>query len=111
MLLRHSSQLHEPSPNATVDATYLPALLASKHYCDHTNYCVQSIETMKHVDTETQAILDVHRTTTREDSDPEVCAQLTRRCPGELVSLAADKGNTDYVRLFVNLGPVAHHTS
>jgi len=92
VLLRHSAQLHDPSPHAALDATYYERSPASKHYCDRTNYRVQTIEATKLVDTETQAILDVHCTTTREGSDAEVCLQLARRYPGELHSLAADKG-------------------
>jgi len=92
VLLRHSAQLHDPSPHAALDATYYERSPASKHYCDRTNYRVQTIEATKLVDTETQAILDVHCTTTREGSDAEVCLQLARRYPGELLSLAADKG-------------------
>jgi IS5 family transposase len=91
-LLRHSAQLHDPSPHAAVDATYYERSPASKHYCHRTNYRVQTIEATKLVDTDTQAILDVHCTTTREGSDAEVCLQLARRYPGELLSLAADKG-------------------
>ena len=92
VLLRQSAQLHDPSPHVAVDATYYERSPASKHYCDRTNYCVQTIEATKLVDTETQAILDVHCTTTREGSDAEVCAQLARRYAGELQTLAADKG-------------------
>ena len=92
VLLRHSAQLHDPSPHAALDATYYERSPTSKHYCDRTNYRVQTIEATKLVDTETQAILDVHCTTTREGSDAEVCLQLARRYPGELLSLAADKG-------------------
>jgi len=91
-LLRHSAQLHDPSAHVAVDATYYERSPASKHYCDRTNYCVQTIEATKLVDTATQAILDVHCTTTREGSDAEVCAQLARRYAGELQTLAADKG-------------------
>jgi IS5 family transposase len=92
VLLRHSAQLHDPSPHAAIDATYYERSPASKHYCERTNYRVQTLEATKLVDTETQAILDVHCTTTREGSDAEVCLQLARRYPGELLSLAADKG-------------------
>jgi IS5 family transposase len=92
VLLRHSAQLHDPSPHAAIDATYYERSPASKHYCDRTNYRVQTIEATKLVDTESQAILDVHCTTTREGSDAEVCLQLARRYPGELLSLSADKG-------------------
>ncbi len=92
VLLRHSAQLHDPSPHVAVDATYYERSPASKHYCDRTNYRVQTIEATKLVDTDIQAILDVHCTTTREGSDADVCAQLARRYPGELQSLAADRG-------------------
>jgi len=87
-----SAQLHDPSPHVAVDATYYERSPASKHYFDCTNYHVQTIGATKLVETATQAILDVHCTTTREGSDADVCAQLARRYPGELRSLAADKG-------------------
>jgi IS5 family transposase len=92
VLLRHSAQLHDLSPHVAVDATYYERSPASKHYCDRTNYRVQTVEATKLVDTETQAILDVHCTTTREGSDADVCAQLARRYAGELQTLAADRG-------------------
>jgi IS5 family transposase len=91
VLLRHSAQLHDPSPHVAVDATFYERSPASKHYCDRTNYRVQTIEATKLVDTDTQAILDIHCTTTREGSDADMCAQLARRYPGESQSLAADK--------------------
>jgi len=37
VLLRHSAQLHEPSPHVAVDATYYERSPASKHYCERTN--------------------------------------------------------------------------
>jgi IS5 family transposase len=92
VLLRRMAQLHDPSAHVAVDATHYERPPASKHYCNRTNYCVQTIEAAKLVGTETQAILDVHCTTTREGRDAEVCAQLARRYAGELQTLAADKG-------------------
>ena len=74
VLLRHSAQLHEPSPYVAVDATYYERSPAIKHYCDRTNYRVQTIEATKLVDTNSKAILDVHCTTTREGSDADTCA-------------------------------------
>jgi len=73
VLLRHSAQLHEPSPHVAVDVTYYEQSPASKHYCDRTDYRVHTVEATKLVDTETQAILEVHCTTTLEGSDPKVC--------------------------------------
>ena len=92
VLLRYSAQLHETGEIGAIDATYFDRSRASRHYCRRTNYRVQTMKVTKLVDTETQAILDVHCTTTREGSDAEVCAQLARRYAGELQTLAADKG-------------------
>ncbi len=92
MLLRHSAQLHELSPHVAVDATYYERSPASKHYCDRTDDRVQTVEATKLVDIETQAILEVHCTTTLEGSDAEVCEQLAAVPAGELLTLAADKG-------------------
>ena len=92
VLLRQSAQLHEPSPHVAIDATYYERSPASKHYCDRTDDRVQTVEATKLVDTETQAILEVHCTTSLEGSDAEVCEQLARRYGGELRTLAADKG-------------------
>ncbi len=88
VLLRHSVQLHEPSPHVAVDATYYERSPSSKHYCDRTDYRVQTLEATKLVDTEMKAILEVHCTTTLEGTDAEVCEQL-----------AADKGyDSQYLR-------------
>lgn len=92
VLLRQSAQLHDPSPYVAVDATYYERSPARKHYCDRTNYRVQTVKATKLVDTETRVILDVHCTTTRGGSDTEVCAQLARQYAGKLQTLAADKG-------------------
>jgi hypothetical protein len=67
-------ELYDPSPHVAVDATCYERSPASKHYCDRTNYRVQTIEATKLVDTNSKAILDVHCTTTREGSDADMCA-------------------------------------
>jgi len=64
---------------------------ASKHYCRRTNYRVQTLKTTALVDTESQAVLDVHCTTEKRH-DTQLGWQLARRNVGELHSLAADKG-------------------
>jgi IS5 family transposase len=53
---------------------------------------VQKLKVTKLVDADTQAILDVHCSTTCEGSDADLCAQIARRNAGDLLSLAADKG-------------------
>ncbi|RQG89381.1 IS5 family transposase [Natrarchaeobius chitinivorans] len=97
VVLRLSAQLHEPSGHAAMDATFFDRENASKHYCRRTNYRVQTLKTTALVDTESQAILDVHCTTEKRH-DTQIGWQLARRNAGELHSLAADKGY-DWQRL------------
>ena len=92
VLLRQSAQLHDPSEHAALDATFYDRDRASRHYCHHTNYHVQTLKVTKLVDTESQAVLDVHCSTTLEGSDADLCEQIARRNAGDLRTLAADKG-------------------
>jgi len=63
----------------------------SKHYCRRTNYRVQTLKATALVDTEIQAILDVHCTTEKRH-DTQLGWQVARRNADDLASLAADKG-------------------
>jgi len=101
VLLRHSAQLHAPSGHAAIDATFFDRENASKHYCRRTNYRVQTLKTTMLVDTETQAILDVHCTTGKRH-DTRLGWQVARRNAGDLTSLVADKGY-DWMRFRENL--------
>ena len=92
VLLRQSAQLHDPSEHAALDATFYERDRASRHYCHRTNYHVQTLKVTKLVDMESQAILDVHCSTTLEGSDAGLCEQIARRNAGDLRTLAADKG-------------------
>jgi IS5 family transposase len=92
VLLRQSAQLHDPSEHAALDATFYERDRASRHYCHRTNYRVQTLKVTKLVDTESQAILDVHCSTTLKGSDADLCEQIARRNAGDLRTLAADKG-------------------
>jgi IS5 family transposase len=92
VLLRQSAQLHDPSERAALDATFYERDRASRHYCHRTNYRVQTLKVTKLVDTESQAVLDVHCSTTLEGSDADLCEQIARRNAGDLRTLAADKG-------------------
>ncbi|MDS0478380.1 IS5 family transposase [Natrinema sp. 1APR25-10V2] len=91
VLLRLSAQEHEPSGHAAIDATFFDRENASKHYCRRTNYRVQTLKATALVDTESQAILDVHCTTEKRH-DTQLGWQVARRNAGDLASLAADKG-------------------
>jgi len=92
VLLRQSAQLHDPSDHGAIDATYYDRSAASRHYCQRTSYRVQKLKVTKLVDTASQAVLDVHCSTTREGSDADLAEQIARRNAGDLRSLAADKG-------------------
>ncbi|GAA0471242.1 hypothetical protein GCM10008985_30160 [Halococcus dombrowskii] len=91
MLLRLSAQLHEPSGHAAIDATFFDRENASRHYCRRTDYRVQTLKATALVDTDTQAALDVHCTTSRRH-DTKIGKQVALRNAGDLLSLAADKG-------------------
>ena len=92
VLLRQSAQLHDPSEHAALDATFYERDRASRHYCHRTNYRVQTLKVTKLVDTESQAVLDIHCSTTLKGSDADLCEQIARRNAGDLRTLAADKG-------------------
>ncbi len=92
VLLRHSAQLHDPSKHGAIDATFYERSAASRHYCQRISYRVQKLKVTKLVDTESQAVLDVHCSTNREGSDADLAEQIARRNASDLRSLAADKG-------------------
>ena len=88
VLLRQSAWLHDPTKHAALGATFYERDRASRHYCHRTNYRVQTLKVTKLVDTESQAVLDVHYSTTLKSSDTDLCEQIARRNAGR----SADKG-------------------
>jgi hypothetical protein len=99
VLLRYSAQLNDTGDAAVIDATYFDRSPASRYNCRRTNYRVQTLNTTKLVDTDTQAVLDLYCTTAWEGSDVEVAEQLARRHAGQLRVLTADKGyNCNWLR-------------
>ena len=92
VLLRQSAQLHDPSKHGAIDATFYERSAASRHYCQRISYRVQKLKVTKLVDTESQAVLDVHCSTNRDGSDADLAEQIARVPAGDLRSLAADKG-------------------
>jgi IS5 family transposase len=101
VLLGLSAQLHEPSGHAANDATFFDRENASKHYCRRTNYSVQTLKATALVDTESNAILDVH-CTMKKRHDTQLGWQVARRNAGDLTSLAADIGY-DWMKFRENL--------
>ena len=90
-VLLRSAQLHDPSGQATIDSTFFDQENASRHYYCRTDYRVQTLKATALVDTESQAVLDVHCTMSRRH-DIKISEQGTLRNAGDLLSLAADKG-------------------
>jgi len=91
VLLRQSAPLHELSEHAAIDATFYERSATSRHYCQRISYRVQKIRVTKLVDTASQAVLDVHWSTNRKGSDPDLAEQITHQNAGFLRSLAAYK--------------------
>jgi len=92
VLLRQSAQLHDPPKHAAIDTTLYERSAASRHCCQRISSYVQKPKVTKLVDTETQAVLDVHCSTNREGSDADLAEQVESRNAGDLRSFAANKG-------------------
>ncbi|ELY32158.1 transposase (ISH9) [Haloferax volcanii DS2] len=81
VLLRLSSELHDLSGHAAIDATFFDRENASKHYCRRTNHRVQTLKATALVDTESQAVLDVHCATEKtHDMPPKSEGQFSTVC-------------------------------
>ena len=91
VVLRLSAQLHDPAGHTAIDSTFFDRENASRHYCHRTNYRIRTLKATALVDTETQAVLDVHCTMTKRH-DTQIGEQVALRNAGDLLSLAADKG-------------------
>ena len=78
-LLQQSAELHDTGSIRAIDATFFERSPASRSYCNKMKYEVQDLKATKLVDTETNVILDLYCTTTREGSDANICKQLVRR--------------------------------
>jgi IS5 family transposase len=90
------AQLPDPSGRAAIDATFFDRQNASKHYCRRTNYRVQTLKTTALVDTETQAILDVHCTTEKRH-DTQLCWQVARPNVGTSQASLPTKATTGWI--------------
>lgn len=110
-LLHQPAKLHDTGAVGTIDATYFERSSASRSYCDKTRYEVQDLKVTKLVDTETNVVLDLHCTTTREGSDRYLCKQLACRPADGLQILTADRGYDctwlrEYLREELGLRPL-----
>lgn len=77
-----------------VDATGFDRGHASKHYTKRAELTIQQLKVTLLVDTEVNAILDLHVTTTRKH-DSQIAPSLIKRNPDKLDVLLGDKGYDD----------------
>jgi IS5 family transposase len=77
-----------------IDASGFERAHASTHYTKRTNLTIQQLKTTLLVDTATNAVLDVHVTTTRKH-DTQIAPQLVKRDVQSIAVLTGDKGYDD----------------
>ncbi len=77
-----------------IDASVVERAHASTHYTKRTNLTIQQLKTTLLVDTATNAVLDIHVTTTRKH-DTQIGPQVVKRHAESFRALTADKGYDD----------------
>ena len=77
-----------------IDASGFDRSHASKHYTQRTKLTIQQLKVTLLVDTKTNAILDLHVTTTRKH-DSQIAPSLINRNTSEVSILLGDKGYDD----------------
>ncbi|MFD1643992.1 IS5 family transposase [Halohasta litorea] len=77
-----------------IDASGFDRSHASKHYTKRTKLTIQQLKVTLLVDTRSNAIIDLHVTTTRKH-DSQIAPSLIKRNTGEVVILLGDKGYDD----------------
>jgi len=80
-----------------IDASGFERAHASTHYTKRTNLTIQQLKTTLLVDTATNAILDVHVTTTRKH-DTQIAPQVVKRNEQSIAALTGDKSYDDQKR-------------
>jgi IS5 family transposase len=95
-----------------IDASGFERAHASTHYTNRTNLTIQQLKTTLLVDTATNAILDVHVTTTRKH-DTQIAPQVVKRNAQYISILTGDKGYDDQklrqLARELNIRPVIKH--
>jgi IS5 family transposase len=77
-----------------IDASGFERAHASAHYTKRTNLTIQQLKTTLLVDTATNAVLDIHATTTRKHGT-QIAPQVVKRNVESITVLAGDKGYDD----------------
>jgi len=79
---------------ASIDASGFERAHASAHYTKRTNLTIQQMKTTLLVDTGTNAVVDIHVTTTRKH-DTQIAPQVVKRNADSMAVLTGDKGYDD----------------
>ncbi|MFB1064830.1 IS5 family transposase [Natrinema sp. H-ect4] len=77
-----------------IDASGFERAHTSTHYTKRTNLTIQQLKTTLLVDTATNAVLDIHVTTTRKH-DTKIAPQVVKRNAASITVLTGDKGYDD----------------
>ena len=77
-----------------IDASGFERAHVSTHYTKRTNLTIQQLKTTLLVDTATNAVLDIHVTTTRKH-DTQIAPQVVKRNAASIEVLTGDKGYDD----------------
>ncbi|QLG61898.1 IS5 family transposase [Halorarum salinum] len=77
-----------------IDASGFERAHTSAHYTKRTNLTIQQLKTTLLVDTATNAVLDIHVTTTRKH-DTQIAPQVAKRNAASIAVLTGDKGYDD----------------
>jgi IS5 family transposase len=77
-----------------IDASGFERAHSSAHYTKRTNLTIQQLKTTLLVDTATNAVLDIHVTTTRKH-DTRIASQVVKRNAASIAVLTGDKGYDD----------------
>lgn len=77
-----------------IDASGFERAHTSAHYTKRTNLTIQQLKTTLLVDTATNAVLDIHVTTTRKH-DTQIAPQVVKRNAASISVLTGDKGYDD----------------
>ena len=94
-MLLHVSLADLPLNGVTgIDTSGFERAHASTHYTKRTNLTIQHLKTTLLVDTATNAVLDIHVTTTRKH-DTQIAPQVVKRNVASIAVLTGDKGYDD----------------
>ena len=77
-----------------IDASGFDRAHVPIHYTKRTNLTIQQLKTRLLVDTATNAVLDIHVTTTRKH-DSQIAPQVVKRNAASIAVLTGDKGYDD----------------